>query len=234
VRPYLRQLRAGRDLARGDQFANSMANYAYAVGDLDAGQAVLVDPAHDPVGLVELVEADGLEVVGVVATHFHFDHVGGEFGGRRVAGLVELLEARDVAVHVQRAEVPWVARASGTGEDPLVAHDSGDVVRVGELDLTLVHTPGHTPGSQCVLVAGALLTGDTLFLHGCGRTDLPGADPSEMYRTLHQRLAALPDELVVLAGHDYDPAPSATLGEVRATNAVLAPLEEARWLEIFS
>lgn len=233
MRLFLRQYRSGREVAPDDPLARSMANYSYAVGDLDAGQALVVDPAHDPLGLVAAVEAEGLEVVGVLATHYHFDHVGGDISGRHVAGLVELLAERDLPVHVQREERPWVARASGVGEESLVAHEGGDRVRVGDLEVTLVHTPGHTPGSQCLLVEGVLLTGDTLFLQGCGRTDLPGSDPVEMYRTLHQRLSALPDDLVVYPGHDYAPEPFAPLGRLRQSNVALAPREQAEWLEAF-
>ena len=101
-----------------------------------------------------------------------------------------------MSVHVQRAELPWVTRTIGVPERELTAHDPGDVVRVGELAIELLHTPGHTPGSQCLFVDGKLLTGDTLFLEGCGRTDLPGANAEEMYTSL-QRLAALPDGTVI-------------------------------------
>ena len=80
-------------------------------------------------------------------------------------------------------------RTTGVSDSDLVLHDSGDVVMVGDIPITLMHTPGHTPGSQCFLVDGRLVAGDTLFLDGCGRTDLPGADPDAMYESLTQRLA---------------------------------------------
>ena len=230
---YFRQLLAGRDFAVGDVVATQMLNFVYALGDREVGEAVLVDPAYRPRELVELVEADGLRVSGVLATHYHPDHVGGDLMGYDVAGIVELLETTDVPVHVQQSEVEWVRRCTGVGADALVAHQSGDHLPVGELDVTLIHTPGHTPGSQCLLVDGRLLSGDTLFLEGCGRTDLPGSDPAEMYTTLSQRLASISDDTVLYPGHFYAAEPSASMSDVRQNNYVLAPSTPQQWLAMF-
>ena len=87
---------------------------------------------------------------------------------------------------------------------------------VGDIPIELIHTPGHTPGSQCFLVDGRLVAGDTLFLEGCGRTDLPGGDPEALYESLTQRLAKVPDDAVLFPGHLYSPEPSATMGETRS------------------
>ena len=228
--PVIRQLRSGRDFATGDRLAAQMANFTYALVDEPTRTALLVDPAHAPLELVEGLARDGLELVGVVLTHHHADHAGGRLGNLPVAGVAELLERHDVPVHVQRAEVPWVARGAGLDEGALVPHDPGDTLRLGDHLLTLVHTPGHTPGSQCLLVDGAVLTGDTLFLDGCGRTDLPGGDPRALYDSLFHRLGALPGDTVVLAGHDYSAVRAATLAEVRATNPFLAALGEDAFL----
>ncbi len=230
---YFRQLLGGRDFAVGDQMARQMLNFAYAIGDRETGEALLVDPAYRPLELCDVVAADGLEVVGVVGTHYHFDHVGGSFRGQvEVDGIAELLETRDVPVHLQAEEVPWVQRTTGVS-DALVGHASGDVVMVGEIPVTLIATPGHTPGSQCLLVEGNLLSGDTLFLEGCGRTDLPGSDPAEMYTTLTQRLAPVPDETRLYPGHLYAPEPSAWLGDVRKENYVFTPTSAEQWLAMF-
>ncbi len=148
-----------------------------------------------------------MRLVGVLATHYHADHVGGDLFGYTIKGLTDLLERVSVPVHVQRAETPWVMRAAGVGRDVLVGHDSDDVVEVGAVRIRLVHTPGHTPGSQCFLVDGRLVAGDTLFLNGCGRTDLPGSDPAAMYDSLVNRLARLPDDTVVYPGHLYSEEP---------------------------
>lgn len=232
---YFRQLLAGRDFALDDPVAHSMRNFAYAIGDRAAGVAVLVDPAYRPVELAELVEADGLRVVGAVATHYHPDHVGGSLGGRTdVAGIVELLAWRDVPIHAQRDELEWIERRTGVGVDHLVGHDDGDVLNVGDVAITLVHTPGHTPGSQCLLVEGSLLSGDTLFIDGCGRTDLPGGDPEAMYDTLTRRLAAVSSDTLLLPGHLYSPEASASMADVRARNFVLAPQSRDAWLAMFA
>jgi glyoxylase-like metal-dependent hydrolase (beta-lactamase superfamily II) len=152
--------------------------------------------------------------------------------GHSIEGISALLEQVDVPVHLQRAETPWVQRTTGV-TDALVAHDPGDVVSVGSVEVTLVHTPGHTPGSQCFLVEGCLVSGDTLFLEGCGRTDLPGSDPAQMYETLTQRLSKVPDDTILYPGHLYSAEPSQSMGETRRDNWVLAPRSAEEWLAIF-
>jgi glyoxylase-like metal-dependent hydrolase (beta-lactamase superfamily II) len=214
--------------------AKQMLNFAYVVGDQEAGEAILVDPAYHPAELVALVEAEGMKVTGVVGTHYHFDHVGGSFRGQvHVDGIAELLATHDIPVHLQRDEVPWVERGTGVSASQLVGHEPGDTLQVGRFELTLIHTPGHTPGSQCLLVEGNLLSGDTLFLEGCGRTDLPGSDPAEMYTTLSQRLAPISDDTRLFPGHLYAPEPSAFLGDVRKENYVFAPTSAEQWLAHF-
>lgn len=233
-RRYFRQLLAGRDFARDDDVARQMVNLVYAIGDRETGEALLVDPAYAPGELLDLLAADGMRCVGVLATHYHADHVGGSLGGWAIDGLAALLERAQVPVHVQREEAPWVVRAAGVSADHLVAHDSGDEVPVGGRSVTLVHTPGHTPGSQCFLVDGALVSGDTLFLQGCGRTDLPGSDPAAMYESLTTRLAQVPDGTVVYPGHLYAPEASAPMGDVRRSNVCLQPRSATEWLAMFA
>ena len=222
-RLYFRQWLSGRDFATDDPFATQMVNFVYAIGDRASGECVLVDPAYDPAGLLDRVAADGMRVAGVLATHFHADHIGGSIFGNEIAGITGLLERVTCPVHVQRDEVPWVVRSSGVSETDLVAHDSGDVVTVGELEIQLVHTPGHTPGSQCFLVAGKLVSGDTLFLDGCGRTDLPGSDHAKMLESLN-RLARVDDDVVLYPGHRYSLASSATMAAVKESNYVFDSL----------
>lgn len=218
-RLYFRQLLSGRDFAVGDQLAAQMVNFVYAIGDRATGECLLVDPAYDPVGLVDAVEADGMRVTGVLATHYHPDHIGGSMMGHGIAGIAELLERVSCPIHVQRDEVPWVTRTTDVSVDQLVGHDSGDVVTVGGIDIQLVHTPGHTPGSQCFLVDAKLVSGDTLFLDGCGRTDLPGSDHQLMIQSL-RRLAKVDDDVILYPGHRYSIASSATMGSVKQSNYV--------------
>ena len=234
-RLYFRQLLAGRDFARTDPVAGQMVNFVYLVGDRERGEAVVVDPAYGVNELVELADADGMRLTDVLVTHWHPDHVGGDLMGYPIEGLRELLARDDVSprVHVQRDEVEWVQRATGVSADDLTRHDSGDTVTVGDIPITLMHTPGHTPGSQCFVVDGKLVAGDTLFLEGCGRTDLPGGDPAAMYESLTQRLATVPDDTVLYPGHLYSPDPSATMGETRATNYVFRMRTPDQWMAMF-
>jgi len=228
-----RQLLAGRDFANGDHFATTMRNHVYAIGDAASREIVLVDPAYDVPALLEWAEREDLRLVGALATHYHADHIGGDIFDEHIQGLADLLERADVPVHVQKEEVPWVCEMSGTPASSLVAHRDDDVVQVGSVEIRLLHTPGHTPGSQCFIVGDNLVSGDTLFLDGCGRTDLPGADASDMYASL-QRLASLPGRLRLWPGHHYSPDMSAPLEEVRRHNPVLARMDREIWLRSFS
>lgn len=231
-RLYFRQLLSGRDFAVDDPIAQQMVNFAYAIGDTQTGECVLVDPAYAPADLVDVLAADGMTVTGVLASHYHADHVGGSMMGHTLAGVSDLLEHVDCPVHVQREEAPWVSRTTGLAEGELVAHSPGDVVTVGSVEIELVHTPGHTPGSQCFLVEGRLVSGDTLFIDGCGRTDLPGSDPAQMYDSL-QRLAQLPDDTLVFPGHRYSMPSSASIAAIREQNYVLRPASKDQWLTMF-
>jgi glyoxylase-like metal-dependent hydrolase (beta-lactamase superfamily II) len=232
---YFRQLLAGRDFALDDPVAGPMANYCYLIGDRERGEAVAVDPAYRVRELVDALDADGLRLTGVLITHYHPDHVGGDLGGWKIEGLRELLsmEHFDARIHVQQEEASGVMRVTGASESDLVRHRSGDLVTVGDIEITLLHTPGHTPGSQCFLVDGRLVSGDTLFLDGCGRTDLPGGDPEALYESLTQKLAALPDDTVLYPGHHYSLEPSATMAETRRRNIVFRPRTREQWLTMF-
>jgi glyoxylase-like metal-dependent hydrolase (beta-lactamase superfamily II) len=232
-RLYFRQLLSGRDFARTDPVARQMLNFVYLVGDRETGEAVAIDPAYAPGDILDVLAADGMRLTGVLATHYHPDHVGGEMMGFSLAGIAELLERAEVPVHVQRDEAQFVSAVTGVS-DALAPHDAGDVVTVGSIPIELLHTPGHTPGSQCFLVDGKLLAGDTLFLEGCGRTDLPGGDPEQMWFSLTQRLGKVSDDTVLYPGHLYAPDPSATMGETRARNYVFQPKSLEDWMRFFS
>ncbi len=179
-----------------------------------------------------MAAGDGISVVGALVTHHHADHVGGAMMGYRIEGLAELLTRQSVPVHAHKAEAALVAKVTGLQPDEVIAHDSGDRVTVGAVEVELLHTPGHTPGSQCFLVDGMLVAGDTLFLEGCGRTDLPGSDPEAMYESL-QRLAGLPDDTVVYPGHRYSVPSTATLAAVKEINMVFKPPTKQAWLTMF-
>ena len=230
---YFRQLLAGRDFGRKDRIAAQMQNFVYLVGDRDAGVALVVDPAWAVDELVDLVEADGMKLSGALVTHYHPDHVGGTMFGFTVEGLPRLMARAPCPVHVHRLEAHGVRTVTGLSESDLTLHDSGDRVSVGEIEVELLHTPGHTPGSQCFRLRSALVAGDTLFLQGCGRVDLPGGDRDEMYRTLTERLSTLPAETVLYPGHNYGGA-HAPMGVVRNTNPYLKVPDLQTWRRMMS
>jgi glyoxylase-like metal-dependent hydrolase (beta-lactamase superfamily II) len=227
-RLYFRQLLSGRDFAVDDVIARQMRNFAYLIGDRETGDAVVVDPAYAAGDLVDTAEADGMRLSGVLVTHHHPDHVGGSMMGFDLKGLAELLERTSVPVHVNTHEAQWVSRVTGIPLSDLTPHDHGDKVSIGDVEIEMLHTPGHTPGSQCFLLDDRLVAGDTLFLEGCGRTDFPGGDVDEMYRSLNQ-LAQLPGDPTVFPGHWYSEESSAALSEVRATNYVFRPTSLEQW-----
>ncbi len=226
---YFRQLLAGRDFAASDPVARQMVNFVYLIGDRSAGRCLVVDPAWNVDDLLRVAAEDGMEIEGVLATHYHPDHVGGDVFGSTIPGVKDLLERAAIKIHCHRAEAEWIRRVTGVSQGDLAVHDGGDVVAVGATEIRLVHTPGHTPGSQCFLVEGRLVAGDTLFLQGCGRTDFPGGDQDEIFRSFTQRLAKIPDDTVLYPGHLYDPRPSATLGETRRTNFVFQAKSLEDW-----
>ncbi|MFH5210875.1 MBL fold metallo-hydrolase [Antrihabitans sp. NCIMB 15449] len=231
-RLYFRQLLSGRDWAVGDPIATQMRNFAYLIGDRETGDCLVVDPAYAATDLVDAAEADGMRVSGVLVTHHHPDHVGGEMMGFSLPGLADLLERVAVPVHVNEHEVQWVSRVTGISAGDLTGHAHRDKVSVGAIDIELLHTPGHTPGSQCFLLDGRLVAGDTLFLDGCGRTDFPGGDVDEMFRSL-QNLAKLDGDPTVFPGHWYSTDSSASLSTVRSTNYVFRPRNLEEWRSMF-
>jgi len=156
-----------------------------------------------------------MEITHALVTHTHPDHVGGRFAGTEIAGVAELLSKCKARVVVHKAEAEFLKGLSVTD---LIKAESGDKINVGGVEIQLLHTPGHTPGSQCFLVDRRIVSGDTLFVGSCGRVDLPGSDPEQMYYSLTQKLMALPDETILFPGHNYADRPTSTIGEEKQTN----------------
>lgn len=202
-----------------------MANFAYLVGSREARECLLVDPAWSVDALLDQAEADGMRVAGALVTHYHQDHVGGSIFGMEIEGLARLMARAPVPVHVNAHEAEGVRKVTGLSASDLVAHEGGDVLALGGVRVRLLHTPGHTPGSQCFLVEeagapGRLVSGDTLFLGSCGRVDLPGGDPEALFHSL-ENLARLPDDTLLFPGHLYSADPSSTIGEQKRDNPYL-------------
>ena len=233
-RLYFKQLLSGRDFANTDNLAKQMVNFVYLIGDKQTGEALIVDPAYDVTALLDVLEEDDMQCKGVLATHYHPDHVGGSMMGYNIAGVKELLERVSVPIHAQKEEAEFITKVTGLESKDVMEHSSGDIVKVGEIEIELIHTPGHTPGSQCFLVENRLVAGDTLFLEGCGRTDLPGGDPAALYYSLHHRLSKVPDEATLFPGHLYSAEPMALMGQTRQQNHVFLPRTEEQWLTMFA
>lgn len=218
---YFRQILVGRQVAASDPMASQMRNFMYLVGDPESREAVVVDPAWDVGSLLDLAAEDGYRVVGALVTHYHPDHVGGDLFGHQIQGLATLLERQPVPIHVNKHEAEGLKMVTGVGDSDLRRVEGGDLLGLGSIEIRFLHTPGHTPGSQCFLIGDRLVAGDTLFVQGCGRVDLPGGDPEAMYYTLSGTLSKLPRETVLYPGHDYGPSPTSTIGDELRDNHYL-------------
>jgi glyoxylase-like metal-dependent hydrolase (beta-lactamase superfamily II) len=198
-----------------------MQNFVYFVGDPETRSLAVVDPAWDIEGILDVARRTGLDITHLLVTLFHPDHLGGRMMGMSVRGAQDLLAAGVKAkVHIHKSEAPYVGRVTDLSESDLVKVESGDEIKVGNVPIRFIHTPGHTPGSQCFLVADALVSGDTLFIGSCGRVDLPGSDPRALYDSL-KTLGELPEGTRLFPGHNYASQPSSTIGEQKRRNAFM-------------
>lgn len=210
-----------------------MANLIYLIGSLRTRNCVVVDPAWDTDKIFRQAEADGMTITGALVTHYHPDHVGGGMMGFHVPGGVAEVVARAPAkIHVHKLEAHGLRQVTGISESDLVRREHGDRLALGDVEISFIHTPGHTPGSQCFLVRDRLVAGDTLFVDGCGRVDLPGGDAQKMYESLTGPLAALPDDVILYPGHHYGRNSQCSLGEQRRTNQYLRIRSLEDWLRL--
>ena len=229
---YIRQLLAGRDFATADYFASQMANFVYLVGDDEQKVCMVVDPAWDIPGIIEVADHDGMRLAGALVTHYHPDHVGGNIFGHSITGLADFISIRPVKVHVNEVESEGVKQVTGLSDSDLAKHHGGDDILIGNVRVSLLHTPGHTPGSQCFLANGALVSGDTLFIGGCGRVDLPGSDPEAMYHSLTQVLSKLPEDTLLFPGHNYASKPMSTIGDEKRENHYMRVRSPEDWTRL--
>lgn len=204
-----------------------MQNFCYLIADAASKEALVVDPAWAPQKIKEMAESNGYRIKGLVVTHAHFDHTN---------AIEEILKDLDVPVYANRAEIPYaksglsIVGSLGKTVRPM---DGGEKVKLGESEIQFLHTPGHTPGSQCVLAENQLITGDTLFIGGCGRSDLPGGDPVLLYQSL-RKISSLPEDLEVCPGHDYGQTRRRKLKEELAENPYLKMKDENTFIHSVS
>lgn len=191
-----------------------MLNLAYILGDGESGVCAAIDPGWDARAIFSAAGEEDLRIEKVLLTHAHFDHTG---------ALGDIVSETGATIYVNCAEAPEIGEGS-----PIKPTGDGTVIGLGSLEIECLHTPGHTPGSQCFLVNDNIFTGDTLFVDGCGRVDLPGSSPKAMLSSL-KRLARLDTNITVWPGHDYGGL-KATMGELLKTNPYLGATEEASLL----
>ena len=176
-------------------------NYGYLIGDEASKEAALIDPSYSPEKMVERAEKLGLNIVYIINTHGHYDHINGNETAQRKTG-AKIAAYKD----------------AGVGEN--INLSDGDVLKLGELELKIVHTPGHTADSLCLLAEDKLCTGDTLFVGKVGGTGF-GTDAKQEYESLHNKIMTLPDNVQVYPGHNYGTAPSSTIKQERESNPFL-------------
>jgi len=195
-----------------------MANFVYFIGDTETRKAAVVDPAWDVDAIINFASKEGYEIDKLLITHYHPDHLGGSMMGQNIQGAADMLAKVKAKVYVNKAEAEGAKKVAGLSDSDLVMVEAGDVFNVGEIPVKFLHTPGHTPGSQCFLVEGNLISGDTLFVGSCGRVDLPGSDPAAMYHSLNHTLKNLDDATVVFPGHAYSSESKTTIADQKRHN----------------
>lgn len=205
-----------------------MENFTYIVGSKVTREVVIVDPAWDVDALLTRLDEQDYTLTGALVTHYHPDHCGGAFSGNSVQGVAELLAKRPVKIYANKHEADGVKRVTGISDVDMVRVDSGDKLNVGDVEVEFLHTPGHTPGSQCFRIKQALVSGDTLFVNGCGRVDLPGSDSEQMYHSL-RKLASLPDDTLLLPGHNYAEVPNALMDDIKRVNVYMRIPDLESW-----
>jgi glyoxylase-like metal-dependent hydrolase (beta-lactamase superfamily II) len=193
-----------------------IANFTYIIADEESSEAAIIDPSWDLDDVLRALKKNGWRAKYVINTHTHFDHV---LGNDQVAALTGAK----------------IVQHKNSQLEKHTAVSDGDLIEIGSVRLRVLHTPGHSKDSMCLILEDQLIfTGDTLFVGNCGRTDLPGSDPAEMYHSLFDKLAKLDDKLVVYPGHNYGPVPTSTIGREKNTNYVLQQRSKKEFLEFMS
>ena len=219
------------DLYLEQLLVGPMDNFIYLIGSKSTREVAIIDPAWDIDALLNHIQEKDLKLASVLVTHYHPDHIGGGMGGHSIEGIAELLEKDPVKIFVHKLEAEGVKKVTGVSDTDLNIVESGDHLTIGENDIEFLHTPGHTPGSQCFKVNNNLVSGDTLFVQGCGRVDLPGSNSEDMFHSL-QKLSALPDETILYPGHNYSAEPYESMERVKQINTYLRIQDLDMWRQI--
>ena len=191
-----------------------MENFIYLIIDEKTKRAAVVDPAWDVDAIIKAADAQGVTLTDILLTHSHHDHIN---------GIEAILKRYDAQLHLTHAEAKfWNASIAHPS-----LHYGGDSIELGESQIKVLHTPGHTPGSACYHIDDQLITGDTLFVFGCGRCDLRGGDPNQMYDTLRKLKSDLPGETNTLPGHNYSTKTCCSMDEQIHSNPFMHYLNES-------
>ena len=176
-----------------------MENFVYLIHDHASNTAAIVDPAWEVNELLDFADSKDIKITDILLTHSHHDHIN---------GLQQVLEHSDAKIHLLKSE----AKFWGENLSKPVLHHGADQIKIGESLINILHTPGHTPGSACYHIGNDLIAGDTLFVFGCGRCDLAGGDPEQMFQTLKKMKNELPANTILHPGHNYAPqSPTSTM-----------------------
>ena len=205
-----------------------MENFTYLLGCKRTREVAIVDPAWDIARLIDIISEKDYVLKAALITHYHPDHCGGSFGKNNVPGVAELLEQYSIRVYSNKLEADGLKKVTGISNTDMVKVASGDTLKIGDVEVQFLHTPGHTPGSQCFKIKKTLVSGDTLFINGCGRVDLPGSNIDDMYHSL-QKLASLPQDTLLLPGHNYGHIPHATMEETIKHNPYMRISSLENW-----
>jgi glyoxylase-like metal-dependent hydrolase (beta-lactamase superfamily II) len=198
---------------------SKMDTFCYILGDENSKTCALIDPAFDTDRILATVGKAGLAVTHIINTHGHSDHCAGNEAVKSVTGAKLMIHAADAEKLGKLLHSAFARILGGKGSpQPDALLEDGDTIAVGETQLTVLHTPGHTAGSICLYTTGHVFTGDTLFVQAVGRTDLPGGSGPQLIESVHRKIYTLPGETVVWPGHHYGPTPSSTVALERETN----------------